>query len=57
MISTIGKKNSFLGKNTLAIVFNVKKKYYLTPISETLQVFFWHCLVTDPRLKKNKTKW
>ena len=57
MISTIGRKNSFLGKNTLNISFDVKEKFFLTPISETLQVFVWHYLVSLPALKKNKTKW
>lgn len=57
MVSTIGKKNSFLGKNTSSVIFDIKNQKFLTPITEALQVYLWHCLVTDPRLQKNKTKW
>jgi hypothetical protein len=29
----------------------------ITPISEAFQAVVWHCLVSLPMLKVNKTKW
>ena len=41
----------------LSIIINVKNKNFITPISETLQAFIWHYLVSQDSLKVNNTKW
>ena len=41
----------------LSIIINVKNKNFITPISETLQDFIWHYLVSQDSLKVNNTKW
>ena len=58
VFSIVGKKDGFANKNSnLSIHVDVKTKKYLTPISEAMQAVIWHYLVSDKRLKKNKTKW
>tara|TARA_Y100000816_G_scaffold292513_1_gene288198 strand:+ start:649 stop:1272 length:624 start_codon:yes stop_codon:yes gene_type:complete len=58
IVSLTGKKNGYASKNSnLSITFKVKDKFFLTPVSETLQSFLWHYLVTDPRLQVTKTFW
>ena len=44
-------------KCNLSIIIKVNKKNLITPISETLQSFVWHFLVSQSHLKENKTKW
>jgi len=41
----------------VVIVLKVEEPNFVTPISESLQVLVWHCLVTDKKLQVNKTKW
>ena len=41
----------------VVIVLKVDEPNFVTPISESLQVLVWHCLVTDKKLQVNKTKW
>jgi D-sedoheptulose 7-phosphate isomerase len=35
----------------------IDTKEYITPIVEGLQSVVWHCIVTNPKLAINKTKW
>lgn len=57
-IAFIGKRDGYAFKNaTLPILFKIKNKNFVTPISEAMQAALWHALVTDPKLKFNKTKW
>ena len=39
------------------ITINVEDKTLITPISETLQAYVWHLLVSHEELKSHKTKW
>jgi len=58
VFSIIGRKDGYAYKNSdIAILINVKDNQFTTPVSESMQVVIWHALVSDPRLKKNKTKW
>ena len=42
-------------KNVLLL--NIPKKIFITPLTESFQALIWHCIITNPMLKKNKTKW
>jgi D-sedoheptulose 7-phosphate isomerase len=58
VFSIIGRKDGFAYKNSdIAILINVNNNKFLTPITESMQAVLWHALVSDPRLKENKTKW
>jgi D-sedoheptulose 7-phosphate isomerase len=58
VFSIIGRKDGYAYKNSdIAILINVKNSQFTTPVSESMQAVIWHALVSDPRLKKNKTKW
>lgn len=58
VISFLGRADGYAAKNsTIALIFNVENKKFTTPISESLQSFVWHYLVSSPLLKKNRTKW
>jgi D-sedoheptulose 7-phosphate isomerase len=35
----------------------IETKEYVTPITEGIQAIIWHCLVTNPKLLINQTKW
>ncbi len=54
----IGRKNNFTVRSSKNIIQlgNIDKNY-LTPISESLQSLILHCIVSDVRLKKVRTKW
>tara|TARA_B100000959_G_C14714868_1_gene514431 strand:- start:138 stop:722 length:585 start_codon:yes stop_codon:yes gene_type:complete len=54
----IGRKNNYTVKssNNIIQLGNIDKKL-LTPISESLQSLVLHCMVSDKRLQKVKTKW
>lgn len=39
------------------ITINVDDKSLITPISETLQAYVWHLLVSHEQLKSHQTKW
>tara|TARA_B100000989_G_scaffold296756_1_gene280689 strand:+ start:147 stop:731 length:585 start_codon:yes stop_codon:yes gene_type:complete len=57
-ISFIGKKNGYAFKHsTHPVLFQIENKEMVTPISEAMQAVLWHAIVSDPLLKKNKTKW
>ena len=45
-----------IGKENVAVI-KVKNTKLVTPIVEAMQVVLWHYIVSDNRLKKNKTKW
>ena len=54
----VGKKNGYTYLNgDVVISIDLIDKQYLTPISESMQAVIWHCLVSHPLLKINKTKW
>lgn len=54
----VGKKNGYTYlKGDIVINVDLKNSEFLTPISESMQAVIWHCLVSHPFLKMNKTKW
>ena len=54
----VGKKDGYLyKKGNCVILIPVVDKKFVTPYSEAFQAVIWHCLVSHPLLKKNKTKW
>jgi D-sedoheptulose 7-phosphate isomerase len=58
VFSIIARKDGYAYKNSdVTILINVDDEKYITPISESMQAVIWHALVTDNRLKKNKTEW
>jgi len=58
VFSIIARKDGYAYKNSdVTILINVADKKFITPISENMQAVIWHALVSDHRLKKNKTKW
>jgi D-sedoheptulose 7-phosphate isomerase len=58
IFSIIARKDGYAYKNSdVTILINVGDEKYITPISESMQAVIWHALVSDHRLKKNKTKW
>jgi D-sedoheptulose 7-phosphate isomerase len=58
VFSIIARKDGYAYKNSdVTILISVDDEKYITPISESMQAVIWHALVTDSRLKKNKTKW
>lgn len=58
IISIVGKNDGYaFFKSDVSILVPIKDKKYLTPISESFQSIIWHCIVSDPRLSDNKTKW
>ena len=58
ILGIVGKKDGYTYKKAdLAIFTPVTNKKLLTPYSESFQSVILHCIVSDPRLQKNKTKW
>lgn len=58
VFSIIARKDGYAYKNSdVTILINVTDEKFITPISESMQAVIWHGLVSDHRLKKNKTKW
>lgn len=58
IFSIIGKNNGYAYKfsNEKILVPNVDNKF-ITPYAESFQSIIWHCIVSHPKLKINKTKW
>jgi len=57
-ISIVGRKDGYAFKNSnCSLLISVKDSNLLTPIVESFQGIVWHCIVSDPRLAENKTKW
>ena len=58
IFSITAKSDGYSHKNSdLSILIRVKNNKFITPISESLQVYIWHLLVTSKKLSANKTKW
>jgi D-sedoheptulose 7-phosphate isomerase len=54
----VGKDNSFTKKvATCTILVPILDKKLVTPYAESFQALIWHCIVSHPSLKVNKTKW
>ena len=54
----VGRRDGYLyKKGNCVILVPTKEKSLITPLSESYQSVIWHCLVSHPLLKQNKTKW
>lgn len=54
----VGRKDGYLFKHgDISIDTPLDNAALMTPISESFQTVIWHCLVSHPLLKLNKTKW
>ena len=58
ILGVIGKVDGYAKKssNKVVVIPEVDKKM-VTPFSEAFQAVIWHCLVSHPLIKTNKTKW
>ena len=58
ILGVIGKVDGYAKKSSSKVVVipEVDKKM-VTPFSEAFQAVVWHCLVSHPLIKTNKTKW
>tara|TARA_B110000503_G_C7108765_1_gene397152 strand:- start:229 stop:810 length:582 start_codon:yes stop_codon:yes gene_type:complete len=54
----VSNKGGYLKKNGDHVIYVPTIEVDLiTPIAESYQAVIWHCIVSHPDLKKNKTKW
>jgi D-sedoheptulose 7-phosphate isomerase len=54
----VGRDGGYTGKMAhTAIIIPVADAALMTPHSEAFQAVVWHCLVSHPKLKLNRTKW
>ena len=54
----VSNKGGYLKKNgDIVIYIPTVDNNLITPIAESYQALIWHCIVSHPFLKKNKTKW
>ena len=54
----VGKPDGYTAKNgDVVVVVPPLSPNRVTPHSEAFQGVVWHCLVSNPALQKNKTKW
>ena len=58
ILGVIGKADGYAKKtsNKVVLIPEVDKKM-VTAFSEAFQAVVWHCLVSHPSIKTNKTKW
>lgn len=58
VFGVVGKANGYTANNAdVAIVIPEACSERVTPHSEAFQSVVWHCLVSNPILQKNRTKW
>ena len=58
VLGIVGKKDGYTYKKGDAVLnIEINQSKLTTPISEAMQAVVWHCLVSQPILQKNKTKW
>lgn len=54
----VGKADGYTAENAdVAIVVPAVEPKRITPHSEAFQAVVWHCLVSNPLLQMNRTKW
>ena len=54
----VGRDGGYTGKvANEVILIPVVDPELVTPHSEAYQAVVWHCLVSHPKLKTNRTKW
>lgn len=54
----VGREDGYTAKhaNVAVCIPSIEEKW-ITPVSEAFQGVIWHCLVSNPLLQKNSTKW
>jgi D-sedoheptulose 7-phosphate isomerase len=58
VLGIVGRNGGYTAKVADAVlVVPVVDENLVTPHSEAFQAIIWHCLVSHPKLKVNKTKW
>jgi D-sedoheptulose 7-phosphate isomerase len=58
IFSIVGRDDGYAyKKSNISIQIPIYEEKLVTPYSEAFQALLWHCMVSDPRLQKNKTKW
>tara|TARA_B110000003_G_scaffold268428_1_gene297927 strand:+ start:657 stop:1256 length:600 start_codon:yes stop_codon:yes gene_type:complete len=59
ILGFVGKNGGYTKKvgEKYVVLIKVKNSKLVTPIVEAMQAVLWHYIVSDHRLKKNKTKW
>ena len=58
VFSIVGRDDGYAyKKSNISIKIPTYDGKLVTPYSESFQVLLWHCMVSDSRLQKNKTKW
>lgn len=58
VLGIVGRDGGYTGKMAdVAIVIPTVCPSLVTPITEAFHALVWHCLVSDPTLQTNKTKW
>lgn len=54
----VGKKEGYTAKNAdVCVVVPAVELKRITPHSEAFQAVVWHCIVSNPKLQENSTKW
>lgn len=54
----VGRPNGYTAqKADICVVVPQVNPARVTPLSEAFQAVVWHCLVSNPKLQKNSTKW
>ena len=58
IIGVVGKSNgdTYSYADNLHFIRIIDQKL-ITPITESMQPFVWHMLVSHPKIQVNKTKW
>ena len=58
ILGIVGRDDGYTYKNAdMCIAVPIENINRITPHSEAFQAVIWHCLVSNPNLQVNKTKW
>ena len=58
ILGIVGRDGGYLKKiGQVVLVVPQVNNQHITPHSESFQAVLWHCLVSNPRLQINNTKW
>lgn len=58
VLGIVGRHDGYTAQNAdVCLVIPNKNANNITPLSESFQGIIWHCLVSNPKLKINPTKW
>jgi D-sedoheptulose 7-phosphate isomerase len=58
VIGIVGKKDGYTALNgDFVVIVPPVEPARITPHSESFQAVVWHCIVSNPTLQVNKTKW